>query len=327
MIDVVAGVLRDAAGRVLLAQRPRRGPHAGLWECPGGKREAGESAADALSRELHEELGIDAVPGPVLWRVPWTYPHVAVVLEAIEVPAWRGTPHGREGQALVWVAPGDLHRWPMPAADLPIAAALRLPRACAITPDPGTDAARLLADAGALLAHGAPLLQLRAKALDAVALDRVLSALHPDAGMSDSLRWAPADGDRSAVDVAVLVNGAAGLALADAHRWIGVHLTAADLARTTVRPLQRPRWVSASCHDAAELARAAAIDCDFVLLGPVLPTASHPGAPVLGWEGLAALCRDCPLPVFALGGLGPDELEIARAHGAFGVAGIRAFQP
>jgi 8-oxo-dGTP diphosphatase len=311
MIEVVAGVLRDADGRVLLAQRPPRGPHAGLWEFPGGKREPGESAADALRRELHEELGIEADPGAPIWRVPWSYPHVAVALEAIEVPAWRGTPHGREGQVLAWVALDDLHQWPMPAADLPIAAALRLPLAYAITPDPGADAARLLADARALIARGARLLQLRAKRLDVAAIAPILDALAADA---------------AAARAGVLVNGAAGLALVDAHPWVGVHLTSADLARASARPLPRPRWVAASCHDAAEIARAAALDCDFVVIGPVHPTASHPGAPVLGWSGLAALCRDCPLPVFALGDVGPDDLDTARQHGAFGVAGIRAFQ-
>lgn len=330
MIEVVAGVLRDAAGRVLLAQRPARGPHAGLWEFPGGKREPGESAADALRRELLEELGIDADPGAPLWRVPWTYPHVAVALEAIEVRAWRGTPHGREGQAIAWVALDDLHRWPMPAADLPIAAALRLPRAYAITPDPGTDAARILASARALVAGGARLLQLRAKRLDAAATAPLLAALGVDGAAARGAGGSsedPASAVTTFADgVAVLVNGAVGLALADAHPRIGVHLTAADLARVSTRPLPRPRWVAASCHDAAEIARAVAVDCDFVVVGPVLPTASHPGAPVLGWDGLATLCRGCPLPVFALGGVGPDDLDTARAHGAFGVAGIRAFQ-
>ena len=328
MIEVVAGVLRDSAGRVLLAQRPPHGPHAGLWEFPGGKREPGESAADALRRELHEELGIEAEPGSTLWRVPWTYPHVAVALEAIEVTAWRGEPHGREGQSVAWVAVDELHRWPMPAADLPIVAALRLPRAYAITPDPGADAERLRADARALLARGARLLQLRAKQLGAAALEKVLSALRADLAHAGGA--GPFDAAAPGVDdpagAAVLVNGAAGLALAGAHPWIGVHLTSADLARIGARPLPRPRWVAASCHDAAEIARAVALDCDFVVVGPVLPTASHPGAPVLGWQGLASLCRACPLPVFALGGVGPDDLGVARRHGAFGVAGIRAFQ-
>ena len=310
MIEVVAGILRDASGRVLLAQRPPRGPHGGLWEFPGGKREPGETAFAALRRELREELGIEVEPGEPVWRVPWRYPHLAVALEAIGVRRHHGEPRGVEGQALAWVALDDLHRWPMPAADVPIAAALRLPRGYAITPDPGLEAARLLADARALLARGVRLLQLRAKSLPAPALATVLDAVRPAV---------------EAAGAEVLVNGPVGLALADAHPWIGVHLTAADLARATARPLPRPRWVAASCHDAHEIARACAIDCDFVVVGPVLPTASHPGAATLGWAGLARLARDCAPPLFALGGVGPADFDHARAHGAFGVAGIRAF--
>jgi 8-oxo-dGTP diphosphatase len=327
MIAVVAGILRDPAGRVLLAQRPQRGPHAGLWEFPGGKIEAGETAAEALRRELREELDIEAEPGDRLWRVPWRYPHLALVLDALEVRAFSGVPRGTDGQRVAWVPPDELHRWPMPAADLPIAAALRLPRHYAITPDPCDDAARLLGDARALLAAGARLLQLRGKRLDAAAVAGVVSALHGDrAGVAAIQAGDGASGPRGAVP-SVLVNGAVGLELADAHPWIGVHLAAADLARFSARPLPRPRWIAASCHDAHEIARAVAADCDFVVVGPVQPTTSHPGAPTLGWSGLAALCRDCPLPSFALGGVGPADLETARRHGAYGVAGIRAFQP
>jgi 8-oxo-dGTP diphosphatase len=79
-------------------------------------------------------------------------------------------------------------------------------------------------------------------------------------------------------------------------------------------------WVGASCHDAAELARAAELELDFVALGPVLPTTSHQGAAHLGWERFQHLIADYPLPVFALGGLTPADLETARRCGAHGIA-------
>jgi 8-oxo-dGTP diphosphatase len=79
-------------------------------------------------------------------------------------------------------------------------------------------------------------------------------------------------------------------------------------------------WVAASCHDAAELEQAVRLGVDFVVLGPVLPTASHPGAPTLGWERFTQLIRDYPLPVYALGGLGHADLERARDCGAHGIA-------
>ena len=58
VIDVVAAVITDARGRVLLARRTEGRDLAGLWEFPGGKREAGETPEVALVRELEEELGI-----------------------------------------------------------------------------------------------------------------------------------------------------------------------------------------------------------------------------------------------------------------------------
>lgn len=306
-LQVVAGVLRDHGGRVLLAQRPAGGPHGGLWEFPGGKCELGESPAAALRRELHEELGIDAVPGAPLLRVPWRYPARDIVLHVIEVAAFHGEPHGREGQQLAWVAIADLHRRPMPEADIPAVAALRLPRAYVITPDVGDEHALREAAVG-LLAAGARLLQLRAKRLPTPALARVLEAILPVA---------------RAGAAQVLVN--ADIALAARHPDVGVHLTAAQLRTLGRRPLERPRWVGASCHDAAEIARAVALDVDFVAIAPVLPTLTHPGAATLGWDGLAMLCADCPLPAYALGGIGPRDLDRARAAGAFGVAGIRGF--
>ena len=57
IIEVAAGVLVDDAGRVLLCQRGY-GAQQGLWEFPGGKREAGESFAACLEREIGEELGM-----------------------------------------------------------------------------------------------------------------------------------------------------------------------------------------------------------------------------------------------------------------------------
>jgi 8-oxo-dGTP diphosphatase len=81
---------------------------------------------------------------------------------------------------------------------------------------------------------------------------------------------------------------------------------------------------AASCHTRAEIERAAALGLDFAVLGPVLPTPSHPGATMLGWDGFAAIAAEAPLPIYALGGLTRDDLDLAIAHGAHGVALRRA---
>ncbi len=77
---------------------------------------------------------------------------------------------------------------------------------------------------------------------------------------------------------------------------------------------------AASCHTRAEIERAAALGLDFVVLGPVRPTPTHPEASALGWDGFAALAAQAPLPIFALGGLARGDLDVAIAHGAQGVA-------
>jgi 8-oxo-dGTP diphosphatase len=115
------------------------------------------------------------------------------------------------------------------------------------------------------------------------------------------------------------VNGDA--VLAEQAGADGVHLTSAQLKRLDQRPAAG--LVAASCHDAEELARAHALGADFVVLGPVQPTPSHPGAAGMGWNGLGALLQDCPLPVYALGGLEPGDLERAWECGAHGISMMR----
>ena len=108
----------------------------------------------------------------------------------------------------------------------------------------------------------------------------------------------------------------------DAAGWgcAGVHLTSAALATIAARPVSDALLCAASCHTRAEVERAAALNLDFVVLGPVRPTPTHPDAPTLEWEGFAAVAREAPLPIFALGGLTRADLDCAIAHGAHGVA-------
>jgi 8-oxo-dGTP diphosphatase len=195
----------------------------------------------------------------------------------------------------------------MPPPDYPIVTALRLPEFYAITPEPDDDAAGFLDDIDRLLASGIPLIQLRAKRLSA-----------------DRLR-------PIAADAAARVRSAGGTLLLNGHVAVareldldGVHLPAADLMRLHARPLDAKRWVAASCHDARELAHAAAIGVDFAVLGPVRHTASHPEAAGMGWERFSELCADAPFPVYALGGLRMGDAESAIRAGAQGIAGISA---
>ncbi|MEI7036135.1 (deoxy)nucleoside triphosphate pyrophosphohydrolase [Fulvimonas yonginensis] len=125
-LHVMAGVLRDAAGRVLLAQRPPGKHLAGMWEFPGGKLEPGESPADGLARELHEELDIrvQAASATPLVRVPWSYGERALLLDAWRIDRWQGTPRSVEGQALQWRQPCDIEAGTLAPADRAILRAL-----------------------------------------------------------------------------------------------------------------------------------------------------------------------------------------------------------
>jgi 8-oxo-dGTP diphosphatase len=120
----------------------------------------------------------------------------------------------------------------------------------------------------------------------------------------------------------LLLNHDVGLAC---ELGVGVHLRAAQLRELRARPLPHDAWVGASCHGAEELELAAGLGADFATLSPVNTTASHPAAKPMGWDRFARLVADARLPVYALGGVGPDDLGRARAAGAQGVAGIRAF--
>ncbi len=124
---MVAAVVIDAAGRVLIAQRPAGKHLAGGWEFPGGKLEPGEQRLAGLARELREELGISIETPRPLIRVRHTYPTREVLLDVWVVRRYAGEPVGLDGQALRWCAQDELAAANLLPADEPIVAALRLP--------------------------------------------------------------------------------------------------------------------------------------------------------------------------------------------------------
>ncbi len=126
MLEVVAGIVSRADGRVLLAQRPGGRDHAGLWEFPGGKREPGESRREALARELNEELGLTLARAAPMVAFEYVYPARRVALDFWWVTDWSGAPVAREGQAWAWVRPAELLDLPLLAANRRLALQLWL---------------------------------------------------------------------------------------------------------------------------------------------------------------------------------------------------------
>lgn len=305
-VHVVAAAVFNGAGEVLIARRPGHVHQGGLWEFPGGKLEHGETPEAALRRELEEEVGLTPSKARPLIQIDYDYPDKSVFLDVWRVDAYQGEAHGREGQPLRWVLPDLLRPNEFPAANVPIIAAVRLPQTYLITPEPGDDKRAFLQRLEARLRDGIRLVQLRAKSLDTIAY-RALAA--------EAMALAK---DHQAE---ILLNASPRLALElDAD---GVHLPSARLMALSSRPLPAHKWLAASCHNADELRHAERIGADFVVVSPVLPTASHGDARPLGFDGLRRLCRRASVPVYALGGLDTSHLDESFRCGAQGIAAIR----
>lgn len=305
LTEVAAAVIERPDGSFLLGQRAPDTFYPGYWEFPGGKVEAGETPRDALVRELYEELEIE-----VLRATPWivrehVYEHAHVRLHFFRVPEWRGEIKDHVHAALEWQRPGATSVSPMLPANAPVLASLALPALYGITHAHEIGVPAQLASLEQALQNGLRLVQLR---------EANLPADQREAFAAAAAALCQRHGAR------LLVNGDAQFAWAVGAD--GLHLTGEQLKGLRGRP--NFPLVAASCHDAVELKRAAEYQLDFAVLGAVKPTATHPGHPGIGWPAVAQLLENYSLPVYALGGLGPDDLDSARLAGAHGVAAIRA---
>ncbi len=295
---VVAAIIQDGGGRVLVARRPEGKVGAGLWEFPGGKIAPGESQSEALRRELHEELDIAVGACTFLPHYRAAAPP-GIDLAFWRVDAYEGAARGREGQEIRWCSPDMLPDLPFLPADRPILTRLRLPSFYLISDVDHLGEALFEERLARAAARDTLLLQLRepwpASRLRAYA-QHLCALLAPYGGRC-------------------VVNGDPRELMGCAD---GIHLSAARLARLDARP--PASLVGASCHDAEELQRAAAMGCDFAVLSPVKPTPSHPDATALGWARFRELAGGVLLPIYALGGMTTADRATAETHLAQGVA-------
>jgi 8-oxo-dGTP diphosphatase len=314
IVQVVAAVLlRRDGSEFLLACRPEGKVYAGYWEFPGGKMEPGETARETLTRELREELGIT-----VTQAAPWlcrdfVYPHAHVHLQFWRVTDWEGeigVTAPLEHSAVTWQPLCGPHSiTPMLPANAPILKALSLPCRMGITQAEENGIEAELQRLRRAIHAGLRLAQIR------------------DRGLSPPLRQSFAEAVMNLVrphNVLALVSedgAGTGRQLARHIGAHGLHLTSRALAQCATRP--DFQWVGASCHNSQELRQAERLELDYALLGPALPTASHPETPGMGWEKFAQCLEDCRLPVFALGGQSLRTLHTAQTHGAHGIAALR----
>ena len=290
MIEVAAAVIQRPDGSFLLAQRPQGKVYAGYWEFPGGKIEAGEEASRALSRELHEELGIDVERAwPWITRV-FTYPHGTVRLHFFRVTAWKNDPHPREDQAIAWQRSDAAMVAPMLPANAPVLASLALPVEYAVTDASGMGSAEQLARLEKRLKEGLKLVQVREPGLKA---------------RDDFTRQVIGLAHRYGCKV---------MTKAPFPGADGLHVTAQELMKLK----GKTQFTAASCHTREELERAMALELDFAVLGPV-----RDKSPALGWQRFREIAAGASIPVYAIGGLTLEDMDDAWRAGAHGLAMIR----
>lgn len=304
VVHVAVGLLLDRH-QVFVTRRVLGAHQGGKWEFPGGKCNPGEPALAALKRELHEELGIE-VGNAIPWmQVRHAYSDRDVLLDVWQITAWRGDPHGREGQEARWCDIRDLPVLDFPEADLPILRRLWLPPLYLISDAARFGKEKFLVMLERALKAGARLIQLREPSMpqpEFRAYARVVAALCHRHGAR------------------LLLN--AGPVMAEDCDADGVHLSSRRLMALDRRPLGNAFFVAASCHNREELGQAVRLGADFAVLSPVAATASHPDVAPLGWDKFRVLCGSVSLPIYALGGMRPVDLGLARAAGARGIATV-----
>ena len=312
VLQVAVGVVKNTKGHVLISLRNKSLHQGGLWEFPGGKLEAYETAEQALVRELKEELAITVTAATPLMTLNHQYPDIAVQLNVFLVEDYTGDTKSCEGQAFKWVKPTDLKDYDFLAANKTIITAACLPAFYAILDD--ADEPFLWVNLQKILSRGVKLIQLRLKTTSSETIKQFIEEALLLCKQEDAL---------------LLINSAVKNAAIIAVN--GIHLTSHDLMLATKRPdfklasTKQACWVAASCHNLQELLHAQAIGVDFVVLAPVLNTKTHPETEPLGWEQFTKLVSQVKLPVYALGGLSECDLNSARIAGAQGISAIRTF--
>jgi 8-oxo-dGTP diphosphatase len=300
MLHIVIAVLKNKQNQVLISQRGTHQHQGGKWEFAGGKVEQGESVQQALVRELDEELGIKIEQATPLIQIQHDYATRRVFLDVYSVDAWQGEAYGREGQPIRWVHLDDIDHYAFPRANKPILQALKLPNTCLITPEIDNENEF---QQGILqcLDKGIQLIQFRAKTL---ATDRYIQRA----------QWLTKQCQRYNA-LLVLNSPPPPLLLPQ-----GLHLTSWQLLAITTKP--KVKLLSAACHNLSEVLKAKQVGVDFIFLSPIKATASHPELSGKGWQWFRHHIKNINIPVYALGGLGTDDLDVAIDHGAQGIAAI-----
>lgn len=310
VVHVAVGVIMR--GQQVLISWRNAGQHQGnRYEFPGGKIDPHETAEQGLIRELKEELGIEVTWAIRAQQLEFAYPEKTVCLHIFKVTDFKGEPVGQEGQPVLWVNTAELQQYRFPDANTPILKMLQLPEQYVICREPieGERVADWLAFHVQSVARGA-WLYVRQPQLPEQQYTNVIQQLavqRPDLKLiAMSRHYAALTGQ-----------------LGSLH---GVHLSQHELMQAQdSQSFATGLFRFAACHDAVSIQQANRLTLDAIVLSPLHPTTTHQHTAALGWDNWQALALQSQVPVYALGGVHPEELTMVQQHGGFGVAGIRAF--
>jgi 8-oxo-dGTP diphosphatase len=253
-----------------------------------------------------EELGIEVGDLVRFCRQAGPAPGGRISISFYAARSFSGIPWPRDRQTLAWCRPCELTARSWLPADQPLVDALAAGPWCGLTPrlDP-PDPDRIAAGFARAVSQGVGFFVIR----------KTPGSLWTAVEKEPLRAWAR----RFGVRVAFGHPGGA---------WEGeegLHLTAESARCLHSRPVPHRIRLGVSCHDPREIGQANRLGADYLFLGPLRPTPSHPGSPGLGWERWSESAGHALCPVYAIGGLGPDDLVAVRRAGGFGLAAIRAF--
>lgn len=303
---IVVGIIyNDTRDKVLLSRRLPDVHQGGLLEFPGGKSNPGESPMQTLVRELKEEIDIQVVQAHPLTSYNYDYDDRQINLSAWEIDHWKGIPQANEGQEIKWTEISNLKSLRFPQANVKLIKSMALPQLYFIIPDLDGYGAEFIKKIEELISNGLRFIQFRNPSSPADQHKEVMVKLLPICE-----RYACSLIYNGSIETAVNLG---------AH---GVHLNSSRLFEVDELTTPSEFWTGASCHNVDELMRAQSLGVDYCVISPVHTSPSHPKSGAIGWDNFALLAQKSNIPVYALGGIKPDELEMAVKHGAHGIAMI-----
>lgn len=297
-VHVAIGLILHQS-RVLVGWRHADQHQGNRDEFPGGKVEAGESAHAACRREVYEEVGIDIADWHVFDRIEHQYPDLDLCLE-IFYTTLNAEECVQINPGWTWKTRTELTQLRFPKANQAILQRLYWPQYMKISTQ--LDELNHLAEDCALYWRIDPA-QMCSEDLAR------LNAASPEQGQ------------------ALIVNIELWQQLNATQRDLvgSIHLKQHQLMQFNRAELPQGKRCIAACHDLSAVLHAQAIGVEALIISPVLPTATHSEQQGIGWDGFAQLAQHSQVPVYALGGLGPEDLSCVQQHAGYGVAGIRRF--